>query len=85
MGVRGRKGRSRGDPEKIHRSREFSVQECWRKYGKEDQEGGCWYREQGMRIRVRGGLGDGGGKGETRTVECGGVLGSLSKERQGEV
>ena len=29
MGVRGTKGRSRGDPEKIHRSRRFGVQECW--------------------------------------------------------
>ena len=28
MGVRGLKGRSRGDPGKIHRSRGFSVQEC---------------------------------------------------------
>ena len=28
MGVHGTKGRSRGDPGKIHRSREFSVQEC---------------------------------------------------------
>ena len=29
MGVRGMKGRSRGDPGKIHRSRGFGVQECW--------------------------------------------------------
>ena len=28
MGVRGTKGRSRGDPGKIHRSRGFGVQEC---------------------------------------------------------
>ena len=34
---------------------------------------------------MRGGLGEGGGEGETRTVECEGVLGSLSEERQGEV
>ena len=33
-----------------------------------------------MRIWGRGGLGEGGGEGETRTVECGGVLGSLSEE-----
>ena len=37
-------------------------------------------REQGMRIRVGGRLGEGGGEGETRTVECGGVLESLSEE-----
>ena len=30
MGVHGEKGRSRGDPGKIHRSREYGVQECWR-------------------------------------------------------
>ena len=42
-------------------------------------------REQGTRIRARGGLGEGGGEGETRTVECEGVLGSLSEKRQGEV
>ena len=31
MGVREMKGRSRGDPGKIHRSKEFSVQGCRRK------------------------------------------------------
>ena len=29
MGVRETKGRSRGDPGKIHRSKEFGVQGCW--------------------------------------------------------
>ena len=40
-----------------------------------------------MRIRARGGLGEGGGEGETRTVEYGGVLESLvrsDKERSEE-
>ena len=42
------------------------------------------------RIRARGGLGEGGGEGETRTMECGGVLGNLVRsdeersEEQGE-
>ena len=36
-----------------------------------------------MRIRARGGLGGGGGKDETRTVECGGVLGSLVRGDEG--
>ena len=31
MGVHGKKGRSGGDPGKIHRSRVFGVQECWRR------------------------------------------------------
>ena len=30
MGVHGTKGRSRRDPGKIHRSRGFGVQECWK-------------------------------------------------------
>ena len=34
MGVRETKGRSRGDPGKIHRSKGFSVQGCRRKYRK---------------------------------------------------
>ena len=89
-GVRGLKGRSRGDPGKIHRSRGFSVQDCRRKYRKGDKEGGCGHREQGTKIRARGGLRGGGGEGETRTIECGGVLGSLVRsdggrsEEQGE-
>ena len=33
MGVYGKKGRSREDPGKIHRSRGFSVQECQRRIG----------------------------------------------------
>ena len=39
MGVHGRKGRSGEDPGKIHRSAEFSVQECqWRRERKEEDE-----------------------------------------------
>ena len=34
---------------------------------------------------ARGGLGEGGGEGETRAVECAGVLGSLGEERRGAV
>ena len=34
MGVRETKGRSRGDPGKIHRSKGFGVQGCRRKYGR---------------------------------------------------
>ena len=37
-----------------------------------------------MRIWVRGGLGGGGGEGETRTIECGGVLGSLVRSDEGD-
>ena len=33
MGVRETKGRSRGDPGKIHRSKGFGVQGCRRKFG----------------------------------------------------
>ena len=44
-GVRETKGRSRGDPGKIHRSRGFSVQECRRKYKEGDKEGRCWCEE----------------------------------------
>ena len=64
--------RRRGDPGKIHRSKEFGVQGCRREYG----EGRCWRREQGTRIKVRGGQGEGMGEDETRTVMCGGVLGN---------
>ena len=84
MGVCGKKGRSREDPGKIHRSKEFGVQGCRRKYRKGDKEGRCWCREQGTMIRARGGLGEGGGKGETRMVECGGVLGSLVGSDEGD-
>ena len=83
MGVRGTKGRSWGDPGKIHRSRGFSVQDCRRKYRKGDKEGGCWHREQDTRIRARRGLGGGGDEGETRTIECEGVLGSLVRSDEG--
>ena len=54
MGVSETNGRSWGDPGKIHRSKEFGVQGCWRKYRKGDEEGRCWCGEQGMRIRARG-------------------------------
>ena len=50
-GVHGMKGRSRGDPGKIHRSREFGVQEC-RKRGRVEGQG--W---SGI-LRVRGIEGD---------------------------
>ena len=42
MGVRGSRGRSRGDPGKIHRSKGFGVQECQRIIGR-----GMWMREEG--------------------------------------
>ena len=83
MGVRRMKGRSRRDPGKIHRSKGFSVQRCRKKCGKGDEKGRCWRREQGTRIRARGGLGEGWGEDETRTIEYRGVLGSLSGERRG--
>ena len=37
-----------------------------------------------MRIRAIGGLGGGGGEGETRMIECGGVLGSLVRSDKGD-
>ena len=37
-----------------------------------------------MRIRARGGLGGGGGRDETRTIEYGGVLGSLVGSDEGD-
>ena len=83
MGVREMKGRSWGDPRKIHRFMEFGVQGCRRQYRKEDKEGRCWHGEQGMRIRARGGLGEGRGEGEARTIEHGGVLGSLVRSDEG--
>ena len=60
MGVREMKGRSRGDPGKIHRSRGFGVQECQRKYRKGGKEGRCWCRGRGYED-----------KGERRTWEAG--------------
>ena len=73
MGVHETKGRSREDPGKIHRSKGFGVQGCWRKYGKE----GVGVKNKVMRIRARRTRGKAGGEGETRTMECGGVLGNL--------
>ena len=70
------KGRSGGDLGKIHRSKGFGVQGCRRKYRRGDEEGRCRRSEQGVRIWARGGLGKGGGEDETRTIGCGGVLGS---------
>ena len=76
-GVRETKGRSRGDPGKIYRSKGFGVQGCRRKYRKGDKEGRCWCREQGYEGEDERRTGRGsGGKDETRTVICGGVLGS---------
>ena len=49
-GVREMKGRSRGDPGKIHRSKGFSVQGCRRKYRKGNKEGKVlvqWVRLRG--------------------------------------
>ena len=37
-----------------------------------------------MRIGARGGLGGGRGEGETRTIECGGVLRSLVRSDEGD-
>ena len=53
-------------------------------YRKGNKEGGCWRREQGARIRVREGPGGGRDGGETRTIECGGVLGSLVGSDEGD-
>ena len=61
-GVHETKGRSWGDPGKIHRSKGFGVQGCWRKYGKGDKEGRCWRRGQGYE-----------GEGERRTRRGSGV------------
>ena len=36
-----------------------------------------------MRVRARGRLGRGGGEDETRTTECGGVLGVLVRSDEG--
>ena len=66
------KGRSRGDPGKIHRFKGFGVRGCWNRKG--NREGRR--REQGTRIWARGGLGGVRGEEETRMIECGGVLGS---------
>ena len=83
MGVHETEGRSRGDPGKIHRSKEFGVQGCRKKYRKGDEEGRCRRREQGVRIWARGGLG-GRGEDETRTIGCGGVLGSQGRSDEGD-
>ena len=80
MGVRETKGRSGGDPGKIHRSKEFGVQGCRREY----EEGRCWRREQGIRVRAGGGQGEGRGEDETRIETCGGVLGSLVGSDEGD-
>ena len=80
MGVRETKGRSRRDPGEIHRSKEFGVQGCRRKY----EEGRCRRREQGMRIRARGGQGEDRGEDETRMVTRGGVFGSPVGSDEGD-
>ena len=76
MGVHETKGRFRGDPGKIHRSKGFGVQGCRRKY----EEGRCCRGEQGTRIRARGEQGEGRGEDETRTMMRGGVLWSSEEE-----
>ena len=73
-------GRSRGDPGKIHRSKGFGVQGCRRK----SEEEGWWRREQGVGIWARGGLGGDEGEDETRTIGCGGVLGSQGRSDEGD-
>ena len=76
-GVGGRtKGRSRGDLGKIHRSKGFGVQGCRRKFREGEMR-------EGVGTRARGGLGGGGGKGEIRTIESGGVLGSEVRNIEG--
>ena len=60
MGVHETKGRSGGDPGKIHRSKGFGVQGCRRKYRKGDKEGGCWCKGRGYED-----------KGKRRTWEVG--------------
>ena len=55
-----------------------------REYRKGNKEGGCWRREHSTRIRAREGLGGGGGGGETRMIECGGVLGNLVESNKGD-
>ena len=52
--------------------------------GKGDKEGRCRCREQGVRIWARGGLGGGGGEDATRTIGCGGVLGSQGRSDKGD-
>ena len=79
MGVRETKGRSRGDPGKIHGSKGFGVQGCRRKF----EEDRWWRGEQGVGVWARGGLGGGRGEDETRMIGCGGVLGSQGKSDKG--
>ena len=71
--------RRREDPGKIHRSKEFGVQGCRRKF----EEGRCWCRERSVRIRVRGGLAGARDEGETRTIGYGGVLGNQVRSVSG--
>ena len=58
MGVHGMKGRSRGDPGKIHRSKGFGVQGCQRKYRK--RQGGkvlvqeARYEDKGGEVKEMG-------------------------------
>ena len=74
--------RSRGDPGEIHRSKGFGVQGCRRKYGK-GNEGRCGCREHGVGIRARRRTGKERGEDGTRTIEYGGVLGSLMRSDEG--
>ena len=77
-------GRSREDPGKIHRSKGFGVQGCWRKYGK-GSKGRCGCGEHGVGIRARRRTGKEWGEDGTRTIEFGGVLWESNEERRGEV
>ena len=54
-------------------------EEVW----KGDKEGKCWHREQGVGIRMRRRTGKEWGEGGTRTIECGGVPGSLVRSDEG--
>ena len=79
MGVRETKGRSRGDPG-ILRSlvfRDVGGSKGTRK------EGRCWRGGQGVGVRTRGRTGKERGEGGTRTIECGGVLGSPVRSDEG--
>ena len=51
--------------------------------GKGTRREGAGVESKNMRTRARGGLGD-EGEGETRTTECGGVLGSFVRSDEGD-
>ena len=81
MGVRETKGRSRGDPGKIHRSWGSVFRSVGGSIGKGARREGVGAGDKV--VRARGGLGGGGGEDETRTIESGGVLGSQVRSVEG--